>query len=356
MRVLAITRKPYSASFEQRILAYRDLLEERGIEVTMRQFPQDSREQKVMLRKAGNYDVVWWHRHLLTRFLRHRLRRMARRIVYDYDDPLIFSTRKNGRSLARRWRFSGMLRIADAAMAGSQYLRTLGLRYNDNIEVVPMGIGKDQVSKPSRQFSDPVQLLWLGSKSTQKYLELIRPSLERLGTLKGRFRLKLVAHYPMEFGSLPVDYVRWSPDEQAKALANSDIGLCPMPDTPWAAGKCPYKVIQYMASGMPWVGSAVGENVAVAGDPADPGRRGLCADSDQAWGQALLDLADDPGLRIRLGEKGVRYVAEHHDREKLADQIAGVLYRVHGAPAASTSRRGGLFERLRRKAHRRRSG
>ena len=32
-----------------------------------------------------------------------------------------------------------------------------------------------------------------------------------------------------------------------------------MDATPWSAGKCPYKVLQYMASGMPWIGTPVGD-------------------------------------------------------------------------------------------------
>jgi len=79
--------------------------------------------------------------------------------------------------------------------------------------------------------------------------------------LRPGVRLRLVGHEPIAFGGIEVDFRPWSPGEQDLALRECDIGLCPMPDTPWTRGKCPYKVLQYMAHAMPWVGSAVGENL-----------------------------------------------------------------------------------------------
>ena len=96
----------------------------------------------------------------------------------------------------------------------------------------------------------------------------------------------------------------------------------PMPDTPWTRGKCPFKTLQYLASGMAWIGSAVGENVVLAGDPAAP--RGLCASNEDEWSAALVRLVDDAALREEMGRRGRAYAKAHHDRERLADRLAAI--------------------------------
>ena len=188
-----------------------------------------------------------------------------------------------------------------------------------------------------------VEMLWLGSKSTQRFLRELAPALAEVGRLRPNARLRVVGHEEFAAGPLNVDFRRWSPAEQELALGECDIGLCPMPDTPWTRGKCPYKVLQYMAAGMAWVGSAVGENLVSAGEnrgqtpisqtksvsvPDFP--RGLCAASDEQWVQALTRLIDDAALRRSMGASGLVYVRRIHEREMLADRLAEILRGVVG--------------------------
>jgi glycosyltransferase involved in cell wall biosynthesis len=323
LRVLAITRKPHSSSYEQRIHNYIEPLKAHSVEVDFCVYPKTIKEQIEVLAKGSDYDVVWWHRHLLPRFQLWLLRRKAKRLVYDFDDPLCFSTQEDGKSYIRQRRFAALLKKCDAAMVGSHYLRDLALEYCDNVHLIPMAISLAHL--PARRTSDSsTELLWLGSESTQKYLESIRPVLERVGELRPDIHMRLVAHRPMRFGKLPVEFVQWSPETEEAALLEADIGLCPMPDTPWTKGKCPYKVLQYMAYGMPWVGSAVGENVVNAGEVGTSGQRGVCASDVEGWVQAIMGLVDDP-QRLRLGENGRKYIELHHEREAIAKLIANVL-------------------------------
>ncbi|MCF6355889.1 MAG: glycosyltransferase [Candidatus Polarisedimenticolaceae bacterium] len=322
--MLAITRKPHSASFEQRIWNHIELLRYQGIDVTVRVYPKAIREQAAVLVESKGYDLVWWHRHLLPLWRLHQLRKSAKRIVFDFDDPVGFSTRTHGRSFMRSRRFAALLRACDAAMVGSCYLEKLALSYCANVYRIPMAISLPDVrSKPDLQ-KKGIELLWLGSKSTQKYLEALRPALERIGELRPDIGMRLVAHKPMSFGALKTVFVQWSPEAQEQALQECDIGLCPMPDTPWTRGKCPYKVLQYMANGMPWVGSAVGENIITAGVAGSSDQRGVCATGADEWVQAVVVLADN-SQRPHLGANCREYIAQHHEREKVAEQIAATL-------------------------------
>jgi len=325
LRVLVITRKPNSASFEQRVHNHIKPLRDLGVEVDVQVYPQSILDQFKIMAMGKRYDVVWWHRHLLPRLLLWWLRRCSRRLVYDFDDPLCFSTREDGHSFMRQRRFAALLKTCDAAMVGSHYLYDLAHKYCDDVNLIPMAISlPPPPPPPPRSSSNGIELLWLGSESTQKYLESIRPALEKIGEIRSDIRLRLVAHRPMEFGKLPVEFVQWSPETQEKALLEANIGLCPMPDTPWTRGKCPYKVLQYMAYGMPWVGSAVGENLASAGEPGSPEQRGYCASNIEGWVQSITVLADD-AQRDQLGVNGREYIAQHHERKSIAQQIAIAL-------------------------------
>ncbi len=323
LRVLVITRKPHSPSFEQRIQNHIEPLRAYGVEVDVLVYPQSIWAQFKVMAMAKRYQVVWWHRHLLPRLQLWWLRRCARHLVYDFDDPLCFSTREDGYSFIRQRRFAALLKSCDAALVGSHYLRELALEYCDEVHLIPMAITLPP-PPPPRTSHDGTELLWLGSESTQKYLEGIRPALERIGEMRSDIRLRLVAHRPMEFGKLPVEFVQWSPETQEQALLQADIGLCPMPDTPWTKGKCPYKVLQYMAYGMPWIGSAVGENVASAGKPDSTSQRGVCARNEDEWVNAILALADD-SQRQQLGKNCREYVSMQHERNSVAQQISVAL-------------------------------
>ncbi|MFA7236347.1 MAG: glycosyltransferase [Phycisphaeraceae bacterium] len=339
LSVTAITRKPDSPSFEQRVVRYVQPLGERGIEVRIEVLPKGWLRQRAFFRRLPRCDVIWWHRHLLNPLTLGGLTRRPEPVVFDFDDPLPFSARAGRVSRVRRFRFARLLLKCRAATAASEYLAGLARPCVADVHVIPMA-AEAMAEIPRRPAErGRVTLLWLGSSATQPYLELIRRPLEELGggvAQSPLVRLRLVAHAPMRFGSLPVDYRRWSVTEQEAALRECDIGLCPMPDTPWTRGKCSYKVLQYMGAGMAWIGSAVGENKVMACADS-PNATGHIAPDSAGWSQALRSLVHDPALRQTMGEAGWRYITRDHAPAALADRLAGVFMQCAGR-ASSGSR------------------
>ena len=98
----------------------------------------------------------------------------------------------------------------------------------------------------------------------------------------------------------------WSLDKEVSLIQHFDVGVMPLPDTAWTRGKCAYKLIQYMACGIPVVASPVGANVDVV-----PSDCGLLADSSPQWLAAFRQLADDSALRLVLGAGARRWVEQH---------------------------------------------
>jgi glycosyltransferase involved in cell wall biosynthesis len=180
-------------------------------------------------------------------------------------------------------------------------------------------------------------LYWFGSKATMPYLQELVAPLEELGKLRNDITLRVVGHGGFSLSHMKTDFVQWTPETETQGLAETDIGLCPMPNTPWTQGKCPYKVLCYMANAMPWVGSAVGENIHTAGPADRPDQtRGFVAENKDQWVQAILKLVDNPGLRQTMGHRSHAYILEHHERSRLVVQQAQAWRKIVGKARAKS--------------------
>ena len=302
-------------------------LAELGVDVTIAVIPRIRTQRRELIRSLARFDGVWLHRYLIPPWSLRPWRRAARRLVIDFDDPILYST--HGLGLSRRLRFAYLLRRCDGATVANDYLAARTGRYCPHVAVVPMAVDIPALP-PRAPRTGPVRLLWLGSRSTLPYLRDLAGVLAPLVEIRPQIELRLIGPQALSAGGLRVDYRPWSQQEQERALRECDIGLCPMPDTPWTCGKSPYKVLQYMAYGMAWVGSAVGEIVALAG-PEGSEARGLCAASSEQWVAALTHLVDDGALRARLGDCGRAYVQERHSRERVCSLLAETWRRVAGS-------------------------
>jgi len=100
-----------------------------------------------------------------------------------------------------------------------------------------------------------------------------------------------------------------------------DVGIMPLRDGPWERGKCGYKIIQYMACGLPVVASPVGVNA----DIVRHGDNGFLASNDEEWRQGLRQLIGSPELRARQGRAGRHRVEDHYSLASQAPRLAEVL-------------------------------
>ena len=101
----------------------------------------------------------------------------------------------------------------------------------------------------------------------------------------------------------------------------------PLPDDPWSRGKCGYKLIQYMACGLPVVASPIGVNREIV----EHGVNGFLAETPEEWEQALRTLLADPQLRERMGRAGRRKVEEHYSLQVTGPRVVALLHSVLGA-------------------------
>ncbi|MGQ0535113.1 MAG: glycosyltransferase, partial [Methanobacteriota archaeon] len=164
----------------------------------------------------------------------------------------------------------------------------------------------------------PFTIAWIGSRTTAPYLGLAEPALARV--LRAGERVRVVGPRAPAL-RVPVEERPWSEATEAADLASSHAGIMPLPDTPWERGKCGYKIVQYMAAGLPVVASPVGVNR----DLVEPGRNGFLAAGTDEWVEALTRLRDEPKLAEWMGREGRAKVERDYSVEANAPRFARLL-------------------------------
>jgi len=98
----------------------------------------------------------------------------------------------------------------------------------------------------------------------------------------------------------------------------------PLPDNPWARGKCGFKLIQYMACHLPVIASPVGVNTSIV----EPGKNGYLASTPEEWINALTLLRNDKPLRLQMGREGRKKVEAHYCLQVTAPRLAHLFQQL----------------------------
>lgn len=298
--LLVISSEPEGPVVRHRWRAYAPALEQAGIVLQVADWPKDGPGRQAALVRASNADGVVLSRRLLPRRFALRLRRRARRLLYDVDDALPYrdSARGATRSATRARRFGRLVRLADRVMVGNTYLAELAAGAARPPLVVPTvcAVGEGPAAPPPQ--GEVTVVGWIGSAATLPYLEARAPELSALVATGRVIRLRVVAdRAPVLPPGIPVELVPWSEAGEAAALEGLDVGFAPLPDDAWTRGKCGFKVVQMLGAGRPVVASRVG----VQAEQVRHGVTGFLGATPAELLEGLLRLVDDRALRLAAG-------------------------------------------------------
>src|SRR5262249_8292147 len=137
---------------------------------------------------------------------------------------------------------------------------------------------------------------WTGLASNIPYLEIAAPALRQLARHTD-FELQIVAEdwrplNRLNLAGVRVRLIPWSEGNEIEVLRRFDVGLMPLPDNGWTRFKCGFKLIQYMALGIPGIASPVGVNA----DIVRHGETGFLAETPSQWFDCMARLLSGPGL------------------------------------------------------------
>ena len=250
-------------------------------------------------------------------------------MAYDFDDA-IFTTEVRRPDWLSAWKqrrsvtgLPAMLRLADRVIVENDYTARFAMPYCAGVSIITGPVDTDRycAAASGNGAQDEVVLGWIGSASTQSYLDLIRAPLAQIGRRFANVRLRLVGAETTEMEGIPVEFMAWSLEEEVVQLQSFDIGLMPIPDDPWTRGKGGYKLLQYMATGLPVVASPVGINRQIVCD----GKNGFWACSPGEWERCLARLIESPRLRSEMGRQGRATMEQKYALKTSSQRLLEIL-------------------------------
>lgn len=349
MKLLVLSRYDrQGASSRLRTMQYRPALEQAGFEVNyaplfdaayLQGLYSGKRSTGAILKayrrrvgqllRASDADAIWLEKEALPwvpGMLEERLLPKSIPLIADYDDAVFHRYDRHRSTAVRKLlgrKIARVMAAADLVTAGNAYLAAYATdAAKPAVEIVPTVVDTDVYDASPRLGSEGTcRIGWIGTPGTwgdcvQPFLPVIRGALENAGA-------EILAVGAGDAArDIPDVTVRdWAETREVEDTREMDIGIMPLPDTPWMRGKCGYKLIQYMACGLPVVASPVGVNAEIV----EHGVNGFLADSERDWQEALETLIGDPDLRHRMGKAGREKVERQYSLQVQGPRVAQLL-------------------------------
>ena len=317
--ILFVSKGEHAASTRYRALSYFDLIRKNGW-IPVHQTIHGTLSRVKLLHYASRADVIIILRKTFSIPYLFLLRLFSKPLVFDFDDAIFF--RDDGTSQLRLMkRFVRTVRNCQQIWAGNSYLADAARPHNPSVFEIPTSLDTEKYTVGINKPKDTLDLVWIGSSSTGKYLVQALPILEKLANEFPFLRLKIVADFDLSTRKLCTVAVSWNEKTEGEALASSHIGIAPLPDDPRTRGKCGLKVLQYMAAGLPVVSSPTGVNREIIEHEIT----GYLAHSNEEWYMAIERLIKNADLRQTMGEKGQKRVIEHYSTDAVYHHIVRQL-------------------------------
>lgn len=303
MKVLFIGEHGNMPSIRLRLTDCFERYRAAGIQPTLLTSRSDFADRLQLIAAAGRHYVVVLHRTIGFSQLQLRLLRRANpRLIFDFDDALMFRDQKYGQPLRART-FAKFLRTIEsctAAVAGNEFLACFARGANREVAVLPTPIEVAKYGLKLHRAAQGKTIGWLGLSDGFVYLQQIAPALRRLSEMFPDLRLKIVSDKPFLFDGVRLDNEVWRAETEQANLAEFDVGIMPLSDSAWTRGKCSYKILQYMGVGTAVVASPVGMNTELI----VPGENGYLAATEDDWVNSIARLLENPELRAQFGKAG----------------------------------------------------
>ncbi|WP_368193340.1 glycosyltransferase family 4 protein [Aeromonas sp. s8] len=249
----------------------------------------------------------------------HLVKLSRKPYILDYDDAIFHNYDLHSNVFVRQLlggKLLGLIKNSSAVMVGNSYLSNYILGHGSRrTEIFPTVIDLSRYTVVPNFFDGTLRIGWIGTPSTVKYLRLLWPALE---IISREMKVELITIGASEIVDcpIPIEQYEWSIHKENELLSLINVGVMPLPDNPWANGKCGYKLIQYMACGRPVIASPVGVNKNIV----DPDIGFLAVDTAD-WCNAFKYFYENPSKLNSFGLMGRKKVESHYNSAIIASKM-----------------------------------
>lgn len=285
-----------------------------------------------LLFRVKSYDFVLIHRELtpfgppIFEWIIAKV--LRKKIIYDYDDAIWLADQESENPLWKilKWRskVASICRWSWKVTAGNQYLAQYARKQCQNVVILPTVVDTNThhasflETKPDAQ---KITIGWTGSHSTLFYLNDVIPVLQELEQSYD-FEFLVIANKDPHISLTHFRFIPWNKHTEIEDLSKIDIGIMPLEDTEWAKGKCGFKLIQYLAIGIPAVANDVGVNNQLILEE----ETGFLADSHEKWLQSLKKLLTHKDLRKQMGSRGRDLIEKEFSVESQKEKFLSLFH------------------------------
>jgi glycosyltransferase involved in cell wall biosynthesis len=236
--------------------------------------------------------------------------------IVDYDDA-IFHNYDDSKNIFFRVFFKNKIDVvmqnASLVICGNSYLRVRAIKAGaKNTVLIPTVVDISRYPKKDVFFdSNNITIGWIGSPSTQKYIENLSAPITKFFKKNNGALLVIGAHESIKsfFPDIKIIVKPWSEELEVQYIMKMDIGIMPLIDSNWEQGKCGYKLIQYMACGIPVIASPVGVNKKIVTDSCS----GILANRLGEWDMSFEDIISSRERFKNFSDSGRQAVTNYYE-------------------------------------------
>lgn len=241
-----------------------------------------------------------------------------KKYIVDFDDAIFhnYDSDVNQRSILNfllRNKIKKVIKNAGYVVCGSPYLTRYARKYSNNVVEIPTSVDFSHYKARRNTNASNFKIGWIGSKTTSRHLLTIKNAI-----------LKFCSNFNCEVGLIGfdeslandfIDYpcvkvIKWTKNTEIEELSKLSLGIMPLLDEPFERGKCGFKLIQYMACGLPTISTPLEANLKI-----DRGNGNLFAETENDWYDCFLKVWENQEYYQAIGQKNIETVEAYYSLE-----------------------------------------
>jgi glycosyltransferase involved in cell wall biosynthesis len=256
------------------------------------------------------FDVILIQKQILP-FPLLKLTKRAK-LIYDIDDAVY---------LLNELKFTQFVEKMDEVIVSTPFLQKKLAVWEIESRIIHSSVHIQElgVLRNNKLVTGSFEIVWIGSPSTAKYLQILERPLARLA-LEFNIVLKVLGTRNLKIDGVNVEEIPWSLRSEQLALASSNIGVMPLEDTEWETMKGGYKLILYMSHGLPVVASPVGINTLIVKEDC-----GFLASTEEEWYNCIKELIVAENIRRKFSVNGFQTVVDEFSYQLNAIKLLKIL-------------------------------